>query len=97
MKSSRRPISISAERIHLHMSGITDSPPVLPVSATRPILDTQENELKNASTSDIPQAVNAIPPTVIIMTYMHRNAITFSTISGEMMEPLIRTDRIALG
>ncbi len=68
VNSSRRPINMSMARIHLHISGIAGRPPVLPVSDTSPMLDTHEKELKNASTSDIPHAVRAMPPMVIIIT-----------------------------
>ena len=69
--------------------------PVTP--APSPMFDTHEKELKNASTIGMPVAVNNTPPKAIIMTYRQRNAITLSTVSGDMIVPLILTERMEEG
>ena len=84
MKSSRRPISISAERIHFPADGIGLKLALSDViSALKPVLHTHENAEKSDSNSGIPMAHRVIAPTAITNIYMQKNAITLDTKSGD--------------
>lgn len=98
VNNSRRPVSISNERIHLPTSGmmLNDWPyPVIPVPS--PVLLTHEKDEKNASIKGISQAVRTIPPSVIMITYRQRNAMTLLTMSFGIDLPLMRTLSMVFG
>ena len=84
MKSSRRPISISAERIHFPADGIGLKLALSDViSELKPVLHTHENAENSDSNRGIPMAQREIAPTAITNIYMQKNAITFDTKSGD--------------
>ena len=67
MKISRRPVSISIDRIHLPPSSTRAN--VASEPADSPVLLTHEKDEKNASLTDNPMADSAMPPIIITRTY----------------------------
>ena len=98
MNSSKRPISITTESVHLAKSGNAVYVPIGPKSPIAgPTFDIEANEHPKASLGDMPQIIRIIVDIMVIITNIDTKTYVFDNVFSDTMRWFILTGRIALG